>query len=389
MAHDHILVDDDNRFIIDGQTRQITNITGNHPSVMQFDHNSEKLSFQMPLLMEGHDMSECDEIKILYKNTGKGTSASTRPVVADVETITDITVDEDEGILVFTWTIPEFATIYSGTIVFQFKFICYGDTEDDPPKFKLYTEQYSFIEVRPSLDISKILETQFPNLLDEIETKLRAFENEFDDEFSTLSNAVALKANAADIATTTMHAMPYPEPSYVKIYDFGEWGSAAWYQKGFSMLVTSRAGETVWVSVSSDDDRTNAKAIRLMNSYSKIASIYYNDADSALYLLMVGYSNNVNAHIISNIFGDYVAKIESVPGIPSTAVHIPITELGPGNETVNIGNGTLPLDLRGSADRPAYNGVNLALQNDLPSSTKTMILTYEDGHEESLEVYVK
>ena len=70
MSHNHILVDDDNRFIIDGETRQITNLSGNRPSVMQFDHNSEVLVFQMPREMEGHDLSLCDEVRILYKNTG-------------------------------------------------------------------------------------------------------------------------------------------------------------------------------------------------------------------------------------------------------------------------------------------------------------------------------
>ena len=189
MAHDHNIVDDDNRFIIDGRTRQITNLTGNQPSVMQFDHNSEILSFQMPRFMDGHDMSLCDDVKVLYKNTGKGTSASNRPVVADVETIDDITVDKDANVIIFGWTIPEFATMYSGTITFQFKFVCYGDTEDDPPKFKLYTEQYSFIEVRPSLDFSKEFETQFPNLIDEISERLVAFEKELDDEIDSLREA--------------------------------------------------------------------------------------------------------------------------------------------------------------------------------------------------------
>lgn len=178
MAQDHRIVDDDNRFIIDGATRLITNLTGNHPSVMQFDHNSEVLTFQMPRFMEGHDMTLCDEVKVLYKNTGSGTSASNRPVVADVETINDLEIDEDENSIVFSWTIPEFATLYAGKIVFQFKFVCHGDPQEAEPKFKLYTEQYSFVEVRPSLDLSEILDAQFPNLLDEIESRLIAFKNE-------------------------------------------------------------------------------------------------------------------------------------------------------------------------------------------------------------------
>lgn len=180
MTNNHIIRDDDNRFIIDGSTRAITNLTGNTPSVMQFDHNSEVLTFQMPRFMEGHDMSLCDEIKVLYKNTEEGTGASTRPVIADVDTINDIEIDENENCIVFSWAIPEFATLYPGKIVFQFKFVCYGYPKSVEPNFKLYSDQYSFIEVRPSLDVSDNLDARFPNLLDEIESRLRAFKNEID-----------------------------------------------------------------------------------------------------------------------------------------------------------------------------------------------------------------
>lgn len=190
MAHDYSVIDDDNRFIIDGDTREITNLTGNRPSLMQFDHNCEILTFQMPRIMEGHDMSLCDEVKVLYRNTGSGTSVATRPVAADVEPINDMMIDEDgDSNIVFSWTIPEFATIYSGTLIFQFKFVCNGDTEDAPPKFKLYTEQYSFVEVRPSLDVSKNLNTQFPTLIDEINSRLRTYNAELAEAIQSLKDA--------------------------------------------------------------------------------------------------------------------------------------------------------------------------------------------------------
>lgn len=190
MPHDHFLVDDDNRFIIDGSTRQITNLTGVRPSVMQYDHNSEKLVFQMPRYVEGHDICQCDVVKIMYKNAGKGTSASTRPVIADVETITDIAPDEnDDTIVAFSWTIPELATIYAGTITFQFKFVCFGETEDDPPKFRWYTDQYSFVEVRPTMDVTTDITVRYPNLFEEIDQKLVAYEAEIKDEIQAIRAA--------------------------------------------------------------------------------------------------------------------------------------------------------------------------------------------------------
>lgn len=204
MPHDHILVDDDNRFIIDGATRQVTNLTGTKPSVMQLDHNSEKLVFQMPRYVDGHDMLLCDAVKILYKNTGKGTSASNRPVLADVETITDIAVDEsDDSMVTFSWTIPEFATVYVGTLVFQFKFVCYGETEESLHEFVWHTEQYSFIEVRPSLDtdVSTEVETKYPNILTEIEARLQAYNKELadvKDDIAKLGHSIEVVESTGD-----------------------------------------------------------------------------------------------------------------------------------------------------------------------------------------------
>lgn len=188
-------------------------------------------------------------------------------------------------------------------------------------------------------------------------------------EFMALLNAIDDKANKADIATTATVGLSNSAVSYAKISDFGDWGTGDWYAKGFSMLVTSRGGETIWVSVSSDDSNTNAKAIRLMNCYSKINALFYSASESAVYARVAAWCNNVNAHIISNVNGDYVPKVVQASGLPADAVEIKITEFGPSYSEVNIGNSTVPVKLVGSTDRPTYNGANMALQSDLNRST--------------------
>lgn len=172
------------------------------------------------------------------------------------------------------------------------------------------------------------------------------------------------KANESDVAKTAMLGASNSGNIYVKIHDFGNWGTGAWYAKGFSMLITSRGGETIWVSVAADDSNTRARALRLMNSYSKIASIYYCAEENALYVLAAGWCNNINAHIISNVYGDYQAKIEQASSLPATAVAIPITEFGPSYSEVNIGNSQNPLKFVGSADRPYYNNKELVLKEE-------------------------
>ena len=172
------------------------------------------------------------------------------------------------------------------------------------------------------------------------------------------------KANKADIATTTTFASASSGVTYARIYDFGIWGTGAWYAKGFSMLLTSRGGETIWVSVSADDSNTRAQAIRLMNAYSKIQAVYYNAENNSVYVKLSAWANNVNAHILSNVYGDYVAKVESVSSLPETVVAIPITEFGPGIDVINIGRSTAPLKLVGKDERPTYNGVGLVLKEE-------------------------
>lgn len=143
----HTVADDDIRYIIDGTTRDITNLNGSKLYVMQFDHNSEILTFEMPLEIEGHDMSLCDEVKVLYINKKKSTVPSEESIPLP------LTVDNDKKIIVFSWTLSENVTAQDGPISFQFKFVCHN-AEDGSVLFRLYSGQYSFIEVRPSIGAS-------------------------------------------------------------------------------------------------------------------------------------------------------------------------------------------------------------------------------------------
>lgn len=211
-------------------------------------------------------------------------------------------------------------------------------------------------------------------------------------EFTALMNQINDKANKADIATTVSKAMSNSALAYTKISGFGAWGNGAWYEKGFSMLITSRAGELVWVAVSSDDSNTNAKAIRLLNTYSKINAIYYSASESAIYVATNAWCNNVNAHILSNINGDYVPTVETASALASDAVMITITEFGASSSATNIGDSTRTVAITGSGDRPTYNGANMALQSDIPSvptlATEIWTFTLEDGSTVTKAVYV-
>lgn len=117
MAHTHPVVDSDSRFIINSTTR-IISTTSDKLELIQGDHQSERITFEIPKIVEGHDMSLCDRIEIHYINIDKRTSATSRDVyIAD-----DVAIDGDK--LTFSWLISGNATKYYGRLNFIILFEC-------------------------------------------------------------------------------------------------------------------------------------------------------------------------------------------------------------------------------------------------------------------------
>ena len=193
--------------------------------------------------------------------------------------------------------------------------------------------------------------------------------NYVDGVTSNVQAQLDAKANKSDIATTAMQGTATQNNTYWKIADFGNWGTGTWMAKGFSMLITSRAGEMVWVSLAANDSDTSAGAIRLINRYSKIAALHYSVAESAIYVTAAGWANNICAHILSNVNGDYVPTITSASALPSDATSINIVEFGVDSSNTVVGDESMTLKMGGSADRPTYNGADMALKSDVNTHT--------------------
>lgn len=206
--------------------------------------------------------------------------------------------------------------------------------------------------------------------------------DDLDKDIQSLSKEVATKANASDIAKTVYMGSSTPDPTYAKISDFGSWGTDE-NEKSFTMFITVRAGETVWVSVSRDDSNINAKAIRLLDELTKLEEIHYSTSENAIFVKAGAYCHNISAHIISNIDEDYVPTIAEATGLPADAKQIQITEFGAGRDVTKIGDPSRSLDLNGTENGLTYNG------NAVATNTEPWIFTLEDGSKEEKEVYIK
>ena len=75
MSHYHPIYDSDKHFLIDTITRDIIN-ESSKITIMQYDHNSERFTFEIPRLVEGHDMSLCNSVRIHFINIGSAKADS-------------------------------------------------------------------------------------------------------------------------------------------------------------------------------------------------------------------------------------------------------------------------------------------------------------------------
>lgn len=121
MGHLHSVYDTDNHFKVNGITRAITNVSTSKTAVVQYDHNSERFTFEIPRYIEGHDMLKCNEVQVHWKN---GTASG-------VYVVNDFQVSpEDENVVICSWLISKNATQHVGTLDFLLRLACI--TEFDP-----------------------------------------------------------------------------------------------------------------------------------------------------------------------------------------------------------------------------------------------------------------
>lgn len=126
MNHSHVLYDSDPHFKIDPISRKITNESSTKTTIIQYDHNSERFTFEMPRYIEGHDMASCNVVEIHYLNV----EANTKIVKAGVYTVDDLQIKpDDENSVVCSWLVPNNATRFVGQLQFLIRFSCaYDDT---------------------------------------------------------------------------------------------------------------------------------------------------------------------------------------------------------------------------------------------------------------------
>ena len=125
MPHKSKIKDTETHFIIDPDVRTIKNTSAGNNIIVQYDHNSERFTFEIPRYVDGHDMYECKangEVRVNYINSASnGFSKMLGSYPCD-----DLAISEDdEDIVTFSWLLSSDATQYIGYLYFSIQFICY------------------------------------------------------------------------------------------------------------------------------------------------------------------------------------------------------------------------------------------------------------------------
>ena len=163
LAHTHTLSDPDSIFTIDPTTREITT-TESKIVLMQYDHNSEIFTFQIPRLVEGHDMSLCNKIEIHYTNINRRTKEQSK----DVYPVTDQKVEGDN--LVFTWLLSGNATKYAGTLNFIIRFGCLE--EDNTFSYMWHTDIFKNVTVSDGISNTESVAEDYSDILEIWKTEI-------------------------------------------------------------------------------------------------------------------------------------------------------------------------------------------------------------------------
>ena len=171
MSHIHDVYDTDNKFTVDGISRVIKNVSSSKTMVMQFDHNSEVFTFEVPRYIEGHDMSECNRVEVHYLNIDTVTKQENEGIYL----VNDLTVNaDDENKLTCSWLISQSATQLVGSLNFLLRFIC---LTDDVIDYVWNTSIFTGIYVSKGIYNSDIVAEQYIDTIKAWENRLKVVEN--------------------------------------------------------------------------------------------------------------------------------------------------------------------------------------------------------------------
>lgn len=169
MAHKHPVHDTDKHFVIDPISKTITTEC-RKLTIPQHSHRSERFTFEIPKMVEGHDMSQCNVVEIHFQNIDNEDKTQKN---IGIYTVDDLQAD---GETVFcSWLIDGKATYYAGGLVFAIHFSCVAD--NGKVEYNLPTMCYSVITIGRTVWNSETIAKEHSDVIASFEARIEALEN--------------------------------------------------------------------------------------------------------------------------------------------------------------------------------------------------------------------
>lgn len=161
MAHVHSVYDSDTHFSINPVTRVLRNEASGKTSVIQHDHNSERFTFEIPRIVEGHDMSKCNVIRVHYINI----DAKTKAQATGVYEVEDMQISPNsDDMVICSWLISRNATQLVGSLNFLIRFTCVNDGVVD---YAWNTAVYSGISVASGINADETFADDYLDVINQ------------------------------------------------------------------------------------------------------------------------------------------------------------------------------------------------------------------------------
>lgn len=176
-VHGHPVPDTDTYFIIDPITRKIENTNRKKNVVMQYDHNSERFTFELPRYIDGHDMLECTSVTVNVDNIevveieGDGVEEVESRINSDAPDMTDLRVHPTDSEKVITsWLISRNSTQLAGILSFHIEFKCVDANGN--VVYEWSTDNYDEITVKARKKNGEAAVAQHADLLEQWRTRI-------------------------------------------------------------------------------------------------------------------------------------------------------------------------------------------------------------------------
>ena len=166
MSHIHDIIDKDRHFVIDPVTRIISN-ESEKVVISQYDHDSERYTFEIPRFIEEHDMSLCDRVEVHFTNITRNKKQRNDDVYIVAEEL-----ENDRDTVYFSWLVSSNATQLIGSLKFSIVFLCFDD--EGNTTYEWGTDIFESIQVIERLKNTATVLATDPDMLVQLKKEILA-----------------------------------------------------------------------------------------------------------------------------------------------------------------------------------------------------------------------